>query len=191
MSTTSQGPGWWHASDRLWYPPEQHPEVVATSQSPEASEAAAGAGWWLASDGKWYPPELLAPMAQTDDWTRRELNIRALLCVVLPIVGWVLAPIILATSNHFGNVSTISGLQENNNAGVIAFFITAGVEGLLGIVGIILALSARRQIRSSGGIQTGEGLTVAGLVLSAIVILGGVLAFALAVFFHSLNNLTF
>ena len=165
---------------------------MATSQSPEASEAAVGAGWWLASDGKWYPPEQLAPKAQTDNRTRRELNIRALLCVVLPIVGWVLAPIILATSTHFGNVSTTSGLQRSNNAGVIAFFIAAGVEGLLGIVGIILALSARRQIRSSGGNQTGEGLAVAGLVLSSIVIVAGVLALAVAVFLYSLDKqLTF
>lgn len=29
MSDTSQGPGWWQASDRKWYPPELHP-----SQSP-------------------------------------------------------------------------------------------------------------------------------------------------------------
>lgn len=26
MSDTSQGPGWWQASDDKWYPPEQHPD---------------------------------------------------------------------------------------------------------------------------------------------------------------------
>lgn len=25
MADTSQGPGWWQASDRKWYPPETHP----------------------------------------------------------------------------------------------------------------------------------------------------------------------
>ena len=25
MSDTSQGPGWWQASDGKWYPPEQSP----------------------------------------------------------------------------------------------------------------------------------------------------------------------
>ena len=35
MSDVSQGPGWWLASDGKWYPPEQHPEVLAiTSGSP-------------------------------------------------------------------------------------------------------------------------------------------------------------
>ena len=28
MSETSQRSGWWQASDRKWYPPEQHPEYV-------------------------------------------------------------------------------------------------------------------------------------------------------------------
>lgn len=41
MSDTSQGPGWWQASDGKWYPP---------------IDDAPGPGWWLASDGKWYPP---------------------------------------------------------------------------------------------------------------------------------------
>ncbi len=27
MSESSQGPGWWQASDLKWYPPEQHPSV--------------------------------------------------------------------------------------------------------------------------------------------------------------------
>src|SRR5580700_12352545 len=28
MSDTSQGPGWWQASDGRWYRPEQHPDHV-------------------------------------------------------------------------------------------------------------------------------------------------------------------
>lgn len=35
MSMSSQGPGWWVASDGRWYPPEQHPDAVAAaSQQP-------------------------------------------------------------------------------------------------------------------------------------------------------------
>jgi hypothetical protein len=34
MSDTSQGPGWWEASDGKWYPPEQHP-----SDQPPATPA--------------------------------------------------------------------------------------------------------------------------------------------------------
>ncbi len=32
MSDTSQGQDWWQASDLKWYPPETHPNRVATPQ---------------------------------------------------------------------------------------------------------------------------------------------------------------
>jgi hypothetical protein len=40
VSDTSQGPGWWQASDGKWYPPEQAPGY----QAPAGGEAAAGGG---------------------------------------------------------------------------------------------------------------------------------------------------
>lgn len=48
MSDTSQGPGWWQASDGKWYPPAEREQP--------------GPGWWLASDGNWYPPEQRMPV---------------------------------------------------------------------------------------------------------------------------------
>ncbi len=50
MSDNPQGPGWWQASDRRWYPPEQHP-AAATVGGGVPSEH----GFWKASDGLWYP----------------------------------------------------------------------------------------------------------------------------------------
>src|SRR5580658_196152 len=43
MSDSSQGDGWWIASDGKWYAPELHPTAVATSEA-EAAIAAALAG---------------------------------------------------------------------------------------------------------------------------------------------------
>lgn len=40
MSDTSQGPGWWQASDGKWYPPEQQPGY----QAPGGGAPAGGAG---------------------------------------------------------------------------------------------------------------------------------------------------
>ena len=60
MSNTSQGPGWWLASDGKWYPPELHPDASVTIQNAEkmgGSSAPQGPGWWEASDRRWYPPE--------------------------------------------------------------------------------------------------------------------------------------
>jgi hypothetical protein len=34
VSMSSQGPGWWQASDGRWYPPEQHPSVAAPPSPP-------------------------------------------------------------------------------------------------------------------------------------------------------------
>ena len=40
MSDTSQGPGWWEASDGKWYPPESHPDNVDSATSPGAAPGA-------------------------------------------------------------------------------------------------------------------------------------------------------
>lgn len=60
VSDTSQGPGWWQASDGRWYPPEQHPDYQGPTQqvqgpayepyAPPTSPPAA------------YPPQAGAPV---------------------------------------------------------------------------------------------------------------------------------
>ena len=66
MSDTSQGPGWWQASDGKWYSPEQRPgyqppdtatTVAPTPPSPVGADGPMGPGWWQATDGRWYPPQ--------------------------------------------------------------------------------------------------------------------------------------
>lgn len=74
MSDTSQGPGWWLASDGKWYPPQpqaadhvqppaQQAEIVQAAQPQRTAPVPAGApspqgpGWWQATDGLWYPPQ--------------------------------------------------------------------------------------------------------------------------------------
>jgi hypothetical protein len=39
MSEESQGPGWWQASDLKWYPPENHPDSVASLPPPPGIDA--------------------------------------------------------------------------------------------------------------------------------------------------------
>jgi hypothetical protein len=59
VSVVSDGPGWWIASDGLWYPPDTRPDAQ--------NAAALDSGWWIASDGLWYPPETRpdSPVAST------------------------------------------------------------------------------------------------------------------------------
>jgi hypothetical protein len=68
MSDTSQGPGWWIASDGKRYPPEQATQV-AVQVAPEATAVAGpatapggysvppGPGYYQATDGNWYPQQ--------------------------------------------------------------------------------------------------------------------------------------
>lgn len=44
MSDTSQGPGWWQASDGKWYPPEQQQPQAPQYGAPQYGAAVAGAG---------------------------------------------------------------------------------------------------------------------------------------------------
>ncbi|MGO8872964.1 MAG: hypothetical protein ACLQPH_16485 [Acidimicrobiales bacterium] len=62
MSDTSQGPGWWLASDGRWYPPEQAP-APTSAPSPAGADSPQGPGWWRATDGRWYPPQPGVPWA--------------------------------------------------------------------------------------------------------------------------------
>lgn len=42
MSDTAQGPGWWQASDGRWYPPESHPQAVASQPASPAPGSVVG-----------------------------------------------------------------------------------------------------------------------------------------------------
>lgn len=66
MSMSSQGPGWWQASDGRWYPPEQHPDAVAAAQQPTAAGPPVGppsgaAPGWTPLDGPTQGPAPVPP----------------------------------------------------------------------------------------------------------------------------------
>ncbi len=54
MSDTSQGPGWWLASDGRWYPPESHPGWATAERSGSSSAAEEALASWA--------PAAAAPM---------------------------------------------------------------------------------------------------------------------------------
>jgi uncharacterized membrane protein len=54
MSDTSQGPGWWQASDGKWYPPEQAPG--AAPQAPAGGYGAPQPGYGAPQPGYGVPP---------------------------------------------------------------------------------------------------------------------------------------
>jgi uncharacterized RDD family membrane protein YckC len=86
MSDTSQGPGWWQASDGKWYPPEQSPG----GPTPGAASAPAGA-----------PMSAYGPLA---DWGQRAVGIIIdwLILFVVAIVGGIIYVILAAVSDVLG-----------------------------------------------------------------------------------------
>lgn len=111
------------------------------------SDYSQGPGWWQASDGKWYPPQQAAPQAPTGPWG------------AAPPAG-------MAYGTPTYQAPSTNGLA-----------IAALVCGLLGfitcvssIAAIVLGHMARKQIRESGGVQQGDGMALAGLILGYVVL---------------------
>jgi hypothetical protein len=138
MSDTSQGPGWWLASDGKWYPPElwtgplsarpagapygATPYTAAPSGSPPTYGATPYSATPSYAPGTAYTP--YAPYGQGAQSKTNGLAIAALVCGI---------------------------------AGFL-FFIPAGL-------GIIFGFVSRAQIKNSGGRQKGEGMAIAGIIV--------------------------
>jgi len=143
MSDTSQGPGWWLASDGKWYPPELWTGPPAV----QGQAPAYGSAWTVTPGqpggggppaypgapgpyggaGAYLPYGYGQPMPYGAPATKKT-NGLAIASLVCSCVG-------------------------------ILFF------GVPGIVGIIFGFVARSQIRRSNGAQGGEGLALAGIIV--------------------------
>jgi hypothetical protein len=110
------------------------------------SNAPMGSGWWQASDGRWYPPQQGAPIAAP------------------PGYGYYAGPASGGTSGK-----AIAALVLG-----IASLMVCYVGFIAGILGIVFALLAKRDIDREG--FEGRGLATAGLVCG---IIGTVLQLAL------------
>ena len=125
-------------------------------------------------------------MISTGISRRNGSTARADWSVVVPIIGWILNVVVLFLSRHFGNLSTMAGINESNKAGIAIFFVAAAVDAAFGIAGMIVAISAKRVIRSSGD-DGGDMVATIGVVLSATLIGLGFFMLAVALFLNALS----
>jgi hypothetical protein len=150
MSNTSQGPGWWLASDGKWYAPElwtgppslrplgapAQPQPTYPPQSPTGPAAYPS----VAQSYGQYPQQGLYPQGYG-------------------------AP--------YGQ-----GVQQKTNGMAIASLVCscAGLFFLPAVAGIIFGFVARAQIKRSDGRQKGNGLALAGIIVGfgwlGLVVLG-------------------
>ena len=163
MSDTSQGPGWWLASDGKWYPPESWtgpPEAQGQASAPGSAAAvtpgqpAGGPPRYPGTTGPYggagvSPPYGYAQQMPYDAPAAKKTNGLAIASLVCSCAG-------------------------------ILFF------GVPGIVGIIFGFVARSQIRRSNGTQGGEGLALAGIIVGFVWI--GILAVIIGVAASTANN---
>jgi len=158
MSDTSQGPGWWLASDGKWYPPElwtgppaiqgQAPAYGTARTMPPGQPGGSGPPPYPGASGPYggagaYPPYGAAQQMPYGAPATKKTNGLAIASLVCSCAG-------------------------------ILFL------GVPGIVGIIFGFVARSQIRRSNGAQGGEGLALAGIIVGFawIVILALIIAVA-------------
>ena len=178
MSDTSQGPGWWLASDGKWYPPELWtgpPEARpggAVSQDPTASafgsrspsepggEPAPAAGSEPGSTQPGMPdasgmPNVPAvpnrdeqPPASTDPGS-------------YPAGGY--------PTYGYGQPSPYPTAIGKKTNGLAIASLVCGIAGIIffipAVLGVVFGFVARSQIRRSSGTQGGEGLALAGIIV--------------------------
>jgi len=143
MSDTSQGPGWWLASDGKWYPPELWTGPPAVQEQAPAYGSA-----WTATPGQpggGGPPAYPGAPGPYGG------------AGAYPPYGYGQQVPYGAPATKKTNGLAVASLVCSC-AGILFF-------GVPGIVGIIFGFVARSQIRRSNGAQGGEGLALAGIIV--------------------------
>jgi phosphoglycerol transferase MdoB-like AlkP superfamily enzyme len=121
MSDTSQGPGWWQASDGKWYPPEQAP-------GGGGGAGGAGGGGFTAGGGG----ELNIGDALSYGWNKFVQYIGQIILIVL---------VIFVVQAVFVGLSQIIGGSESISAIVVGqlIFVIGWIVGLILQAGLIRA----------------------------------------------------
>jgi hypothetical protein len=163
MSDTSQGPGWWLASDGKWYPPELWTGGPGTG--PPGSPAGSGGNAQLESGGTPAYGYGGAPPYPTGGGAPYPTGPST------PYPSYVARP--------------LTGPPKTNGLAIASLICSClGLFFLPIIPGIVLGFVARSQIRRSLGTQRGDGLALAGIIIG----FGWVVLFTIGVAIDAANN---
>jgi hypothetical protein len=153
MSDTSQGSGWWLASDGKWYPPELWTGPPGTGPAPTVPPAQPGYG--ATQPASAYPTA--APAAYPG-------------AAPGPYAG-------AGPSQPYGYGQPVPygapATRKSNGLAIASLVCSCAGIFLIGIpavVGIIFGFVARAQIRRSNGAQGGDGLALAGIIVGFAVL---------------------
>jgi Domain of unknown function (DUF4190) len=148
MSDTAQGPGWWLASDGKWYPPElwtgppnAGPAAVSPTQRSEPASAGRAPVYGAGSTPQAAPSYGSAAYGAGGPYPSGD--------AALPPYG-------------IGQMAT----PKTNGLAVASLICScAGLFFLPIFPGIVLGFIARSQIKRSNGMQRGDGLAIAGIIV--------------------------
>lgn len=163
MSDTQQGAGWWQASDGKWYPPEQHPNYGAEAASPAASPAASGEA----------PPSASTTPAPT--YTAPAAGYGA--------PGYTAPPPVAPPPGGYAYPpgSYQPGLPSAKYSGLAIASLVLSIiwlGGIGAILAVIFAIIALRQIAASQGRLRGKGLSIAGLIVGIVGLIGAAITWS-------------
>jgi len=169
MSDTSQGPGWWLASDGKWYPPE-----LWTGPPTSAPPAASGTPPAASGTPAAAPGSLPTYRSQAPSHPSQPNPATPYAAGAYPPQGHG------QTAGPYGYPSYAATPTRKTNGLAVASLVCS-IAGLLLIplvLGIVFGFIARSQIKNSNGTQRGEGLALAGIIIgfgwAALFILGAI-----------------
>src|ERR1700722_4019262 len=170
MSDTSQGPGWWLASDGKWYPPEQWtgpPNTNPLSSQTGGQAQPSMPGQPTGQPSAAFPTAQPDPVGSADSpgQTGPPGQPPAYAASQWPGAAPPIPPAYGATP--YGQPAYVAGGGGSMNGLAIASFVCSivGFFFITFIVAIVLGFVARSQIKNSGGRQRGDGLSIAGIII--------------------------
>jgi Domain of unknown function (DUF4190) len=160
MSDTSQGPGWWLASDGKWYPPEQWTGPGAAGTTPTGPS---GAERYPAHDpgGRYgqYPPD--ATYTQYPHTPLRRANGLAVASLVCAIAGFVFfVPAVLGIV--FGFVARSQIRRSGGTQSGDGFAIAGIIIGFAWVVFLAIAFVESATNTNSSGVALEHHLVAVG-----------------------------
>jgi Domain of unknown function (DUF4190) len=163
MSETSQGHGWWLASDGKWYPPEAWTGHPPQSGQPPSTAAGYPVGYQsedrpdgfpVSHPSQGYPPSYPSQAYPSQAYPSQGNPSQGYPSAGYPPQGasWSTPP----PTNGLAIASLVCAC-----AGIIPFLF-----GLPLVLGVIFGFVSRSQIRNARGAQGGAGVALAGIIVS-------------------------
>jgi len=172
MSDTSQGPGWWLASDGKWYPPEQWtgpPNTSPPTTGPPSGPTDAPSEPWTPGQSSAQPGSTVQPGQPGSTWQTGAAGVpgQPPAYGAAPWPGSAPAAQPGYGATPYGQPVYVAPGGASTNGLAIASFVCSivGFFFITFIVAIVLGFVARSQIKNSGGRQKGDGFAIAGIII--------------------------